>query len=186
MDVSFSIFIDASVSASSIAKFVYGGSLGSHLEAIGENSLMSAKYALERAASSDDKFHSLRSVVTHLESAHVALFAVYSPLLQGKIIQRASIGTQQLAATKDFYTLAMLAVCDRYLEERRNMLRSLDAMKPACDAADGGKNLAQVGRSLLRLAANPIDWARKAHKMNQYATPNESLYLEFRANMEKG
>jgi hypothetical protein len=136
MAASLEAALEASNSLSKTVQFIEGGPLVACMTFVGDNSANAAKYALERASTASDRIAAVRSAITHLESAHVAYYEIYEEWVSAdapftfKGLVR-SPGDEWAAARKDIVVLVLLALCDRYVGERANMLRSLEDLKVA-------------------------------------------------------
>lgn len=125
----FSQIVSVAETAKSIHQFVEG-ELVSILTALGEVEYAAAVDALNNISRASKPANQVLLAVGHLQSAHVAYRRIHQI---GGAKRYFTLPTRMLALHKDIFTLCLMAVCYRYLDEP---LLMQDALQDAIEGLD--------------------------------------------------
>jgi hypothetical protein len=109
----FSQIVSAAETAKSVQRFVEGQLVGI-LNAFGEVEYAAAVDALDNISRARKPANQVLLAVGHLQSAHVAYRKIHQA---SGIKQYFTLPTRMLALHKDIFTLCLMAICYRYLDE---------------------------------------------------------------------
>jgi hypothetical protein len=155
---SLAIVVKASGTA---VRFVEGGPLA---EALAELNLTAARTALLKAYNAVDKRAQVWSAVNHLEGAVAALDSKLRGG-RGKAQYFIRPNNWSLLTTKRSYTLALMAICYRYLNEEELAQRAVAMGRAAEDLWQGGApegmSLWSALPTLVTAIVNPVDVVRR-------------------------
>jgi hypothetical protein len=134
--------LHAAGSARRLAAFIEDGALVAALNAIGDTALAAAELSVALAREANDPASEVRSTITHLQTAHTALaqlYAVEAHERTPKWLMRSAYADEE-AASKDFWTCALLGACYAYLREPSSATASLAWAKRACEGYWGANS----------------------------------------------
>jgi hypothetical protein len=139
--------------AKSVHSFIDDGTLFQVLETLGDVEYEAAKEAFEKVKRAKDKRAQLWSVVTHLETAHKAFEKAWRSPYRKYFKMVSFMETVE----KDQITLALMAVCYRYLGEEKLVLDTCEKVIEAWEKSNYS-NMVEAGFAILTANFDPKAW----------------------------
>jgi hypothetical protein len=135
-----------------ISDFVFGDGLEVTMSTIiGDNEMDAAKSVLANIAHARDKGAEMHSVLTHLQSSHIAYFHTWEQKgWSGLVNGGTSYGEWLISLYKDLYVCSIMAICYASIGEYERAMDSLSLADKAHDAFYNYLSVTSAPRRILQ------------------------------------